>query len=121
MDCKDRHEHHDHSHNANCGHTAIRQGTTTAYLHDGHLHVPHEDHYDCTAVEVTDRNPNLCTPEHSCSSHDLTHAHGAECGHEQIPHGDHMDYLVGDHLHHAHGSHCDDHGSVDVQSEIKAA
>jgi hypothetical protein len=35
----------------------------------------------------------------------LTTSHGANCGHEQVPHGNHVDYLVGDHLHHVHGSH----------------
>jgi hypothetical protein len=29
-----------------------------------------------------------------------------------VPHGDHADYLVSGHLHHAHGGHCDDHGAV---------
>jgi hypothetical protein len=29
-----------------------------------------------------------------------------------VPHGDHTDYLVGDHLHHPHGDHCDDHGAL---------
>jgi hypothetical protein len=29
-----------------------------------------------------------------------------------VPHGDHTDYLVGDHLHHAHSGHCDTHGAV---------
>jgi len=33
-----------------------------------------------------------------------------------VPHGDHTDYLVGDHLHHPHGDHCDDHGRVEVVS-----
>jgi hypothetical protein len=27
-----------------------------------------------------------------------------------VPHGNHVDYLVGDRLHHPHGDHCDDHG-----------
>jgi hypothetical protein len=29
-----------------------------------------------------------------------------------MPHGDHTDYLVGEHLHHPHAGHCDDHGGV---------
>jgi hypothetical protein len=29
-----------------------------------------------------------------------------------VPHGDHVDYLVGGHLHHQHGNHCDDHGPL---------
>jgi hypothetical protein len=39
-----------------------------------------------------------------------------DCGHEQVPHGDHMDFLVNGHLHHKHGDHCDDHGPVTVLS-----
>ncbi len=41
------------------------------------------------------------------------HSHGPGCGHEAVPHGDHVDFLVGDHLHHQHADHCDDHGTVD--------
>jgi hypothetical protein len=29
-----------------------------------------------------------------------------------VPHGDHVDYLVGGHLHHPHDGHCDDHGPM---------
>jgi hypothetical protein len=29
-----------------------------------------------------------------------------------VPHGDHVDYLVGGHLHYPHDDHCDDHGPV---------
>jgi hypothetical protein len=29
-----------------------------------------------------------------------------------VPHGDHQDFLVGGHLHHQHGTHCDDHGAI---------
>jgi len=39
---------------------------------------------------------------------------GAECGHEPVPHGDHVDYLVDGHLHHPHDGHCDDHGAVSL-------
>ena len=36
------------------------------------------------------------------------------CGHEKIPHGDHIDYLVTGHLHHPHDGHCDDHGKIEL-------
>ncbi len=121
MDCKNRHQQHDHVHDANCGHTTIRRGNDIAYLHDGHMHAGHGDHYDCVAVEVSSRNPDSCTPEHACDQHDRRHSHGANCGHERVPHGDHVDYLVGNHLHHAHGSHCDDHGQIEVERSSKAA
>ena len=28
------------------------------------------------------------------------------------PHGNHLDYRVGGHLHHPHGDHCDDRGPL---------
>jgi hypothetical protein len=54
-------------------------------------------------------NPVQCTPQTCCS-----HKHGPSCGHEAVPHGDHVDYLVGGRLHHPHGDHCDDHGPVQL-------
>ncbi len=40
------------------------------------------------------------------------HEHGPNCGHEQVPHGDHIDYLVDGNLRHPHGDHCDDLGPI---------
>jgi zinc transport system permease protein len=37
------------------------------------------------------------------------HEHGADCGHQVVPHEDHVDYLHDGHLHAAHGAHYDDH------------
>jgi hypothetical protein len=37
-----------------------------------------------------------------------THAHGTDCGHQAIRHGDHTDYVHDGHLHHAHGGHVDE-------------
>ena len=54
------------------------------------------------------------TPAHDCAAHDKAHVHGPTCGHEAIAHGDHTDYVVDGHLHHAHDGHCDDHGPVKV-------
>ena len=48
------------------------------------------------------------------AGHSAGHVHGPGCGHEPVPHGDHVDYLVDGHLHHPHGDHCDDHGPVKV-------
>jgi hypothetical protein len=84
----------------------------TDYLHDGHLHHVHGDHIDEHIVAVSQANPERCTPDHACASHDASHKHGLGCGHEQVPHGDHLDFLVGGHLHHAHAGHCDDHGAI---------
>lgn len=108
------HGNHSHVHGEDCGHTAIRHGDHIDYLHDGHLHSAHGDHFDEHALEVTSRNPSGCTPQHACAGHAPGHVHGNECGHEAVPHGDHVDYLVDGHLHHPHGSHCDDHGPVEL-------
>ncbi|MBX3157932.1 MAG: hypothetical protein KF773_18330 [Deltaproteobacteria bacterium] len=106
------HGNHDHVHGPDCGHTAVRHKNHVDYIHDGHLHTNHGDHVDCCAIEVDARNPAACTPNHSCAAHDAKHVHGPGCGHAAIPHGDHTDYLVDGHLHHVHGSHCDDHGPL---------
>ncbi|MFT4306398.1 MAG: zinc transporter permease [Microbacterium sp.] len=37
------------------------------------------------------------------------HAHGADCGHEAVAHGDHVDYLHDGHKHAVHGDHYDEH------------
>ena len=33
-------------------------------------------------------------------------------GHEAVPHGDQIDYLVNGRIHHPHNGHCDDHGPL---------
>jgi len=112
------HPNHGHQHGPGCGHTAIKHGGHIDYLHDGHLHHPVdtsgstivEEH----ALEISAQNPERCTPEHVCDGHEPGHHHGPSCGHEGVPHGDHVDYLVKGHLHHPHGDHCDDHGQVEI-------
>lgn len=37
---------HDHRHGDDCGHQAVRHGDHTDYLHEGHRHAVHADHYD---------------------------------------------------------------------------
>lgn len=113
-----RHEHHDHVHGANCGHTAIQHGDHVDYLHDGHLHHQAangvvEEH----ALDITSVNPAICTGGHACGGHAEDHVHGPDCGHPAVPHGDHVDYLVDGHLHHPHNGHCDDHGKIQVISK----
>ncbi|MBW3625682.1 MAG: hypothetical protein KY468_19995 [Armatimonadetes bacterium] len=108
------HASHTHAHGPDCGHTAIEHDGHTDYLHDGHLHHVHGDHVDEHALPVSAANPADCTPNHNCARHDGAHVHGPDCGHEAVPHGDHVDYLVDGHLHHPHGDHCDDHGPVKV-------
>ena len=111
----DLHSNHDHKHGPDCEHTGIQHGDHVDYLHDGHLHhVRADGQVEEHALEVSEVNPDQCTPEHSCTGHDPDHVHGPGCGHEPVPHGDHIDYLVDGHLHHPHGDHCDDHGPVSV-------
>ena len=106
------HGDHPHRHGPGCGHTAVRHGDHVDYLHDGHLHHMHDGHVDEHRIEVSATNPDRCTPDHRCASHGADHVHGPGCGHEAVPHGDHVDYLVDGHLHHPHGDHCDDHGPL---------
>lgn len=108
------HDQHPHEHGPGCGHTAIHHEGHVDYLHDGCLHSKHDDHVDEHALDVSDANPAACTPSHHCGEHSAGHTHGEGCGHEAVPHGDHVDYLVGGHLHHPHRDHCDDHGAVQV-------
>jgi hypothetical protein len=59
---------------------------------------------------MSDSMPTGCS--HDCSDHDLAHEHGPSCGHTAVKHGDHVDYVVGGHLHHPHQGHCDTHGEI---------
>ena len=102
MACKP-HGKHTHAHGKECGHTRMRHDRHTDYLHDGHLHNVHGDHVDDHGIAAK----IACTPKHACEGHEPSHKHGSKCGHEPIRHGDHMDYLVGDHVHHPHKDHCD--------------
>jgi zinc transport system permease protein len=39
-------EQHPHVHVAGCGHVAVQHGDHTDFLHEGHRHAAHADHYD---------------------------------------------------------------------------
>ncbi len=106
------HPKHDHVHGPNCGHLAVQHDGHVDYLHDGHLHRAHDGHVDECVLPESPANPAKCTPKHDCSGHAKDHRHGPGCGHEAVPHGDHVDYFVAGHLHHPHGEHCDDHGPL---------
>lgn len=131
------HENHPHQHGPDCGHTAIKHDGHIDYLHDGHLHHVHGDHVDEHVLAVNETNPATCNPAKTCgcspdcrcescnddcgcscsdNTHEAGHVHGPDCGHEAIPHGDHVDYIVNGRLHHPHGDHCDDHGPVEIVS-----
>lgn len=114
MDQHHTHEDHSHSHGPGCGHTSVKHQGHTDYLHDGHMHHIHDNHIDEHVIEISQTNPKDCTPDHSCHGHELGHIHGPTCGHEAIPHGDHIDFLVDGHLHFPHHAHCDDHGAIQV-------
>lgn len=105
-----KHENHPHKHGPGCGHTAVEHNGHTDYLHDGHLHHMHGDHADEHVIEVDAAHPDGCT--RGANGHSDEHVHGPNCGHPQVPHGDHVDYLVDGRLHHKHGDHCDDHGPL---------
>lgn len=101
------HASHPHVHSKDCGHTRIMHDGHVDYLHDGHLHAEHDGHYDEHRLAVDATNPADCAPVACGCNHD-------GCGHEEVPHGDHTDFLVNGRLHHKHGDHCDDHGPVKV-------
>lgn len=113
-----QHENHTHPHGPECDHTGIVHGNHVDYLHDGHLHHPHGDHIDEHVIDITEINPDSCTPAHKCAGHQQEHMHGPDCGHERVPHGDHVDYLVDGHLHYPHDDHCDDHGPVTLADPL---
>ena len=112
MSC-DLHKNHPHEHKAGCGHIAIEHDGHIDYLHDGHLHHQTSDgDVSDHVLAVNEINPEMCTSNQVCSAHEKGHIHGPGCGHEAVPHGNHIDYLVDGHLHHPHGDHCDNHGPV---------
>ncbi len=86
--------------------------------HDGHLDILVEGtlwHLRGATMEphvLPDTAPHACDPDHECGGHAADHVHGPGCGHPAVPHGDHVCYLVGSHLHHPHAGHCDHHGTV---------
>ena len=47
--------------------------------------------------------------EHQVVDEDHAHVHGEACGHQAVPHGDHVDYVHDGHRHAVHGSHYDEH------------
>jgi hypothetical protein len=93
------------------GRTGLRHHGHVDYLYQDrlvHLEAGREvDH----VIEVTERNPDRCDPAHRAEAMP-GHVHGPDCGHERVPHGDHLDYLVMGRLQHPHGDHVDDHGPV---------
>jgi zinc transport system permease protein len=57
-------------------------------------------------------DPHPAPPDvdhHTVAREDHEHAHGEDCGHSAVPHGDHVDYVHDGHRHASHGSHYDEH------------
>jgi hypothetical protein len=108
------HRDHEHQHGPGCGHKAVKHNGHSDYLHDGHLHHVTAEGVVEHQIEASSLNPTGCTPKHNCDGHQKDHEHGPACSHPAVPHADHVDYLVNDHLHHPHDGHCDDHGKLEI-------
>ncbi|MEO9151651.1 MAG: metal ABC transporter permease [Lapillicoccus sp.] len=52
----ERAERHAHEHGPQCGHPAVAHGDHVDYLHDGHRHAPHEEHYDEHDASATEHD-----------------------------------------------------------------
>ena len=93
------HRGHSHQHGPECGHVEVNHDDHVDYLHDGHLHREHDGHWD------------ECEPSGQHVVHDGAHdcEHNADCGHDTVPHGDHVDYVHEGHRHAAHEGHWDEH------------
>eukprot|EP00743_Colponemidia_sp_Colp-15_P005001 GILK01005387.1.p1 GENE.GILK01005387.1~~GILK01005387.1.p1 ORF type:complete len:619 (+),score=66.58 GILK01005387.1:47-1903(+) len=100
----------DHKHGPTCGHTSVVHDNHVGYLCAGELHCT-DGKGECEPHQLS-LDYAECTPSHDCKGHVGEHTHGPECGHEAVPHGNHVDYLVGNHLHHPHSDHCDHHGRI---------
>lgn len=48
-------------------------------------------------------------PAHTIHEDHGDHEHGPDCGHDAVPHDDHVDYLHDGHRHFAHDGHWDEH------------
>lgn len=112
---------HKHVHGDYCGHTAIEHKNHVDYVHDRHLHHKNENgsDWDDCRIEESITHPDICTDEYEegCWAHEAGVTCSPSCGHEAVPHGEHVDYLVPDRkgnleLHAVHNGHCDHHGSV---------
>ena len=47
--------------------------------------------------------------DHTVVPEEHGHDHGPDCGHQAVPHGDHVDYVHDGHRHAPHGGHYDEH------------
>lgn len=95
------------------GRTAVRHEGHVDHLDHGHLLHEEDGRTEEHRIAVSAANPDRCDAAHRTQA-DGGHVHGPGCGHEAVPHGDHIDYLVGGRLEHPHGDHTDDHGPLNL-------
>lgn len=93
---------HPHVHDRFCGHAAVQHEDHVDFLHDGHVHHVHQDHVDEADAEL---DPVAIHAPHTGHMH----VHEPGCGHEAVPHEDHVDYVHGHHRHAGHHVHYDEH------------
>lgn len=103
-----------HTHGPGCGHTPIEHDGHVDFLDDGHLLHQERGTTVDHVLPISQVNPEGCHQITQNQKHEPKHKHGPGCGHEAVPHGDHIDYLVDGILHHPHGDHCDNHGPVKI-------
>jgi hypothetical protein len=95
------------------GLTAVRHDDHIDYLDHGRLLHESAGQIEEHTIAVSAKNPDRCEGEHRVEAI-AGHKHGPDCGHETVPHGDHLDYLVDGRLQHPHGDHIDDHGPLSL-------
>ncbi len=107
-------------------HSVRSRGTPSAIYIDLRLRLPREltlvevdrairqvtqairSHLECVVDVTISPEPigGTMSRKHICEAHGRRHIHGPDCGHPRVPHDDHFDYLVGDHVHHVEGKRC---------------
>ena len=116
MACEE-HRAHTHKHGPGCGHHAMGHEGHMDYLHDGHLHNVHDGtRRRAPRIRRAEPNPEqLYVPNRTSAKE---HASGSRARARvvvtrRIPaRRCTSTIVVGSHLHHAHGEHCDDHGAI---------
>jgi hypothetical protein len=120
-----------HVHGEFCGHTTVIHENRIDFLCDGELHFvtcsgsvyPHK-------LPISNINPAICKlisssvlsldenfqDRDDAGDEDMGERcwHREGCGHPQVAHGDHVDYLVRGRLEFIHGDHVDDHGVLEI-------
>jgi hypothetical protein len=91
----------------------VRHDDHVDSLQNGHLIHEKNGRREEHKIAVNNQNPDRCDAAHRAQAK-AGHVHGSGCGHEAVPHGDHVDYLVEGRLEHPHGDHIDDHGPLSL-------